>query len=164
MKKVLAAMAIVLGATQAHAVTAPAWVCGLNFSGTEQGIKVLIGSFSFKGQGDLSCVSATGQRADYPVTVTMKAAPLSPQIAFGKMKLNGLAADITLGSQNPEDILGTYYVAQGAAAVVGGVGVITAVHANLPSLALKVSLQFARGFGINLGLNRMDIALDETRN
>ena len=163
MKKVLAAIAIVLGATQAQAAAAPAWVCGLNFAGTAKGIKLLIGTYSFKGEGELSCVSANGHRAEYPVTITMKAAPLSPGLSLGKMKLNGLAADISLGSQNPEDILGTYYVAQGQAAIIGGVGVITAVHADLPSLALKVSLQFARGFGINLGLNRMEIALDQSR-
>jgi hypothetical protein len=36
---------------------------------------------------------------------------------------------------------------------------ITANRIDLPTLALKVSLQFAKGFGVNLGLNRMEIAL-----
>lgn len=164
MKKVLLTIALVLGAAQAQAFTAPAWMCKLDFAGTAKGIKVIVGSFKFDGQGDLDCISATGQTAHYPVTVLMDAAPLSPQIGFGKMKLNGMAADIALGSQNPEDILGNYYIAQGQAAILGGVGVITAVRADLPELALKVSLQFARGFGINLGLNKMVIALDESRN
>lgn len=164
MKKLLLTIALVLGAAQANAATAPAWMCRLDFSGTAAGVKIVIGNYEFKGKGDLDCISATGEQAHYPVTVEMGASALSPQIAFGKLDLRGMAADIALGSQNPEDILGNYYVAQGQASVLRGVGVITAVHASLPQFALKVSLQFAKGFGINLGLNKMVIALDNSRN
>ena len=163
MKKALLAIAMVMGAAQAHAFTAPAWACSLGFKGSEEGVKILVGSFEFNGKGDLACVSPTGQTAHYPVTINMKAAPLSPQIAFGHIDLYGQAADISLLNTNPESILGTYYVAQGQAAVVGGVGILTAVHTDFPELSLKLSLQFAKGFGVNLGFNKMTIALDQSR-
>lgn len=163
MKKVLLTLALVFGAAQAHAMQAPAWACSLDFSGTAQGVKILIGHYAFNGTGNLDCVSPTGQTAHYPVTITMNAAPLSPEIGFGHVSLYGQAADISLFNMTPDALLGTYYVAQGQAAVIGGVGIITAVKVGAPQLDLKVSLQFARGFGINLGLNKMQIALDQSR-
>ncbi|QDK39302.1 hypothetical protein [Bdellovibrio sp. NC01] len=160
MKKVLLAIAMVLGTATANAsIEAPAWACNLAFKGEAQGFKVILGSYHYEGQGDLNCVSLTGQTAHYPVRVTMKAKPLSPQVAFGRMELSGQAAEIALFDTNPESILGTYYVAQAQAAVLGGVGLITATRIDLPTMALKVSLQFAKGFGVNLGVNRMEISL-----
>jgi len=161
MKKVMLAIAMVLGVSQAHAFTAPAWACSLNFKGEARGLKVIVGEYKFAGKGNLLCATPTGQVADYPVTVTMNAAPLSPQISFGYMKLSGQAVEFSLLNLNPEDVLGTYYVAQGQAAVAGGVGIITAAKVGLPQLSLQVALQFARGLGINLGLNKMTIALDQ---
>lgn len=161
MKKVILAIAMVLGVSQAHAFQAPAWACSMNFKGTAKGVKLLVGSYKFSGKGNLFCVSPTGQTADYPVTVTMNAAPLSPQISLGYMQLSGQAVEFSLLNLNPEDILGTYYIAQGQAAVAGGVGVITAAKVGLPELAIQISLQFARGLGVNLGLNKMHIELDK---
>jgi len=161
MKKMILAIAMVLGASQAHAFTAPAWACSLNFKGAAKGLKVLVGEYKFSGKGNLICATPTGQVAEYPVTVTMNSAPLSPQIAFGYMQLSGQAIEFSLLNLNPEDVLGTYYIAQGQAAVVGGVGVITAAKVGLPELAIQVSLQFARGLGVNLGLNKMHIELDK---
>lgn len=163
MKKLFVAIALVLGAAQAQAYTAPAWACNLSFKGTAQGFKVIFGKYEYNGRGDLNCISLTGQKAQYPVTVTMKAAPLSAQIALGRMELTGQAAEIALFDSNPESILGTYYVAQAQGAVLGGVGIITATRVDLPEMALKVSLQFAKGLGVNLGINRMEIALDQNR-
>lgn len=161
MKKAILAIAMFLGVSQAHAIQAPAWACSMGFKGEAQGVKVIVGTYNFEGKGDLFCVSPTGQTANYPVTVTMEARKFSPQIALGHMKLTGQAVEFSLFNLNPEDVLGTYYVAQGQAAVAGGVGVITAAKVGLPQLSLQVSLQFARGLGINLGLNKMVIALDE---
>lgn len=161
MKKMLLAIAMVLGAAQAHAFTAPAWACSLSFKGEAEGLKVIVGNYTFDGKGSLLCVSPTGQHVDYPVTVTMNAKKFSPQISFGHMQLAGQAVEFSLLNMNPENVLGTYYVAQGQAAIAGGVGVITATKVGLPELALQVSLQFARGLGVNLGLNKMVIALDE---
>ncbi|MBS1971266.1 MAG: hypothetical protein JSU04_13235 [Bdellovibrionales bacterium] len=161
MKKMILAIAMVLGASSAHAFTAPAWACSLSFKGESQGLKVIVGNYSFDGKGDLLCVTPTGQVADYPVTVTMEAKKFSPQVALGHMKVAGQAVEFSLLNLNPEDVLGTYYVAQGQAAVAGGVGVIAATKVGLPQLALQVSLQFARGLGVNLGLSKMTIALDQ---
>ncbi|WP_413289619.1 hypothetical protein [Bdellovibrio sp. HCB337] len=162
MKKAILAIALFLGVSQAQAFQAPAWACSLAFKGEASGVKIILGDYQFNGKGELACISPTGQKAQYPVTVTMAAKPLSAQIALGKMELRGQAVEFSLANLNPEDILGTYYVAQGQAAVLGGVGVITATKVGLPQLALQVSLQFARGLGFNLGLNKMVIALDET--
>ncbi|MFM6928842.1 MAG: hypothetical protein ACKOX6_10290 [Bdellovibrio sp.] len=164
MKKVLLALAMVLGAGSAHAFTAPAWSCNLNFKGEASGFKVILGNYQYNGKGTLSCMNPSGEVAEYPVTVKMKAKALSPQVAIGRMELTGQAAEIALFNTNPEAILGTYYVAQAQGSIIGGVGVITATRIDLPTLALKVSLQFAKGFGVNLGLNRMEIALDQSRN
>ncbi|MGZ3775409.1 MAG: hypothetical protein ACXVCY_08080 [Pseudobdellovibrionaceae bacterium] len=161
MKKMLLTAAIVLGATSANAFQAPAWACNLSFKGQAHGLKVLFGHYQYEGKGDLNCINVTGQTAHYPVKVNMKAKPLSPQIAFGHMELAGQAAEISLFDSTPESILGTYYVAQAQGAVIGGVGIVTATRVDLPAVALKVSLQFTKGFGINLGLNKMTIALDQ---
>ncbi|MDG0815172.1 hypothetical protein [Bdellovibrio svalbardensis] len=164
MKKVMLVIAMVLGTASAHALEAPAWACNLAFKGEARGFKVILGDYAYQGKGDLNCVSLSGATAHYPVNVTMKAKPLSPQIAFGRMELTGQAAEIALFDTNPASILGTYYVAQAQGAILGGVGLITATRVDLPTMALKVSLQFAKGFGVNLGLNRMDITLDQDRN
>lgn len=159
MKKMILAIAMVLGASQAHAFTAPAWACSLSFKGEAKGLKVIVGEYKFNGSGTLLCASPTGQHVDYPVNVTMGGALLSPQVSFGYMQLSGQSVEFSLLNLNPEDVLGTYYVAQGQAAVAGGVGVITAAKVGLPELAIQVSLQFARGLGVNLGLNKMHIEL-----
>ncbi len=170
MKKVLLAIAMVLGtAAQAQALEpvkfeAPAWACNLAFQGQAHGFKVILGHYEYNGKGDLNCVSLSGERASYPVLVTMKAAPLSAQIALGKMEMRGQSAEIALFDTNPDSILGTYYVAQAQGAIYGGIGVIAATRIDLPTMALKVSLQFTKGLGVNLGINRMEIQLDQTRN
>jgi hypothetical protein len=160
MKKVILAIAMVLGVSQAHAIQAPAWACSLSFKGEAEGLKLIYGHYSFDGRGNLFCFSPTGQSVNYPVRVTMNAKKLSPQISFGRMKLFGQASEFSLFNMSPKHVLGTYHVAQGQAAIIGGIGIITASKVDLPQFALQISLQFARGFGMNLGLNRMVIALD----
>lgn len=162
MKKVLLALAIGFAGLQAQAVQSPAWFCTLGFKGTAVGAKLLIGAYHFDGKGSLDCVNPTGQNVTYPVRVTMNAKALSPQISLGFMNLYGRSAQIGISSsRNPAVLLGDYYIAQAQAAVIGGAGIITAVHANDSSVALKVALQLTSGFGINLGMNRMRVTLDE---
>ena len=84
---------------------------------------------------------------------------MEPLIFIGKKKKGLCLAEIALLTTNPEAIRCTFYVAQAQGSVIEGVGLITATRIDLPTLALKVSLQFAKGFGVNLGLNRMEIAL-----
>ncbi len=46
-------------------------MCRLYFAGTAEGVKVIIDNYEFKGQGELDCISATGQQAHYPANVEM---------------------------------------------------------------------------------------------
>ena len=165
MKKTLIALALGLMTFQAHAIQSPAWVCSLGFKGRAVGAKLILGSYRFHGHGTLSCVNPTGQHESYPVLVDMHAKPISLGASLGYMELYGQTAEIALSdtSKGPETLLGNYYIAQAQAALIGGAGVITAVHVNNSSLALKVALQLAKGFGVNLGLNRMTISLDQSR-
>lgn len=160
MKKFILAIAMVLGVSQAQAHSVPAWVCSMGFRGASEGFKLIYGSYAFNGRGSLLCTSPGGKTVNYPVIITMNARKFSPQVSFGRMKLVGKAVEFALFERNPEDILGTYYIAQGQAAVIGGAGAITATKVGFPEIVLHVSLQFARGLGVNLGLNKMVIALD----
>jgi hypothetical protein len=63
-----------------------------------------------------------------------------------------------LANRSPRALLGDYYIGQGHGAIVGGAGVITAVKVGAPQLSLKVSVQFVRGLGFNLSLNKMTIS------
>jgi hypothetical protein len=164
MKKVLLALAVVLGAASAQATTSAkasqAWNCSFGFNGVSTGVKIFIGFYNFNGKGSLQCVSDAGETVTYPVKVTMRAAPLSPSISLGVMHLYARALDFRIENQSPLDVLGTYSLAQGQAAVIGGLGVVTALHETSPNFALKLSLQLAHGLGVNLGLNRMHVELD----
>ncbi len=166
MKHIAVIVALVVTGAFAQAksrISPTAWGCSMGFNGYAKGFKVIIGTYQYKGHGTLDCVSASGERVSLPITVSMRAAPLSPTISLSRMELRGVAANISLLNTYPEAILGTYGVVQGSVALVGGVGAMTAVHAELPSVTLNLSLQLARGFGLNLGINRMVIALDESR-
>jgi hypothetical protein len=159
-KKVLLALAMVLGTASAQAATSDSWNCSFGFNGVSTGIKIFVGLYNFNGRGALQCVSDAGEKVSYPVKVSMHAAPISPSISLGVMKVYARALDFRLVNHNPQDIFGTYSLAQGQAAVLGGVGFVTAIHETEPAFALKLSLQFAEGLGVNLGLNRMNVELD----
>jgi len=148
------------GHTEAQAArrSAPLWVCQLGFKGDATGFKIILGYYAFNGVGRVNCVSAIGDTVSYPVSLKMKAAPLSPSIALGRYTLYGQSAKISLFNTNPDDILGRYMVAQTHATIIGGVGAITAVKVGNPQLALTVSLQFSRGFGVDLALNQLTIS------
>lgn len=165
MKKVLLAMALVLGTFSAKAANASeqAWNCSFGFQGQSVGMKILVGFYHLDGRGSLKCVSDDGQVANYPVKVRMAALPLSPAISLGVMHVNARALDFRVVGYDPSAIFGTYSLLQGQVAVVGGIGAITAIHDTDPRFALKLSLQFARGLGVNLGLNKMHVELDRSR-
>jgi hypothetical protein len=165
MKKLLLAAALILGTVSANAASKTsdqAWNCSFGFSGTSTGLKVLVGFYHFNGKGSLQCVSDQGETANYPVTIRMNALPISPAISLGVMKMNARALDFRLVGHNPQEIFGTYSLLQGQVAIVGGAGVVTAIHDSEPRFALKLALQFARGLGVNLGLNKMHIELDRS--
>lgn len=165
MKSVLVAMAMVFGlglTTQAKA-DIPAWACNMTFKGKATGVKLILGKYHFNGTGDLRCISASGVKESYPITLKMKSKFIGPQVSLSKMELTGVATNIALFTNNPKDLLGNYLVAQGQAAVVGGVGVLAAAHTDIPAITLNLSLQFTKGFGINLGFDKLKIELDQDR-
>ncbi|MBC7370135.1 MAG: hypothetical protein H7326_01130 [Bdellovibrionaceae bacterium] len=146
---------------QADIQAAPAWACSMAFEGKGQGLKVILGRYRFLGYGVLNCTNVTGHHASYKVKITMRTGIVSPGVSIGKFEMKGRAADISLANSSPKALLGDYYIAQGQGAIVGGVGLLTAVKVGAPQLALKISVQFVKGFGINLSLNKMNISLAE---
>lgn len=167
MKKLFAVLALSLLTVAANAeVQSPAWVCTMNFNGRAVGARLIIGMYKFNGRGTLRCANPTGQTEQIPVLVSMNAKPISLGASLGYMDLYGQTAEAALvgsKSRGASALLGDYYVAQAQAAIIGGAGVITAVHAQNSALSLKIALQLTKGFGVNLGFNRMRISLDHSR-
>lgn len=161
--KTIIALALSLSASVAAAEGVPAWICNLNFNGVSTGVQVIVGFSEFKGAGNVSCLSASGAKVEYPVVVKMKASPVAPRISLGRMHLYGEALQVAISNGTPEALLGNYVVAQGRAAIIGGVGVITAVRAADENLSLSISLQLTKGLGIDLGFSKLKIELDQSR-
>ncbi|MGZ3727043.1 MAG: hypothetical protein ACXWQQ_14695 [Pseudobdellovibrio sp.] len=160
--KTIVALTITLAGAFAHADLKPAWVCSLNFQGTTKGVQLIIGKSEFNGAGTISCVSSKEERTSLPVTVKMHSGIIAPRIGVGVMELYGEALQVPVFG-TPESLLGSYVVAEGRAALVGGAGVLAAVHAGDNGLALDVSLQLVKGIGFDIGFRQMDIALDTSR-
>lgn len=135
----------------------PAWACSLNFKAHAQGFQVLVGKFDVKGRGVLRCVSAFEVRT-IPVRINMSTKYLAPRVAMGSFDVYGESAQIGLFAYNPEDLLGTYLIAEGQGTLVAGAGAMTAVRTTIPHLSMQVSVQFVRGFGLNVGVTTMTIA------
>lgn len=163
MKKiiVLAALTLACGigftTQKAQAADAPAWVCNLAFKGQAKGLKIILGKYTFEGEGNLRCVSALGSAYDFPVALSMRAAPLSPGIALGKYNVYGESGQISLFNMDPNAVMGKYMIAQAHATLLGGVGTIVAVKAGNPHLSLTLSLNVQTGFGVDLALNQLRI-------
>src|SRR5690349_18284968 len=108
MKNIMIAIALMLGTTQAFARdtrenrTSPqAWACSMGFQGEAVGVKLIIGFYKFNGKGTLNCISASNERVSYPITVSMRAAPLSANLSLAKMELAGVAGNISLLNTYP---------------------------------------------------------------
>jgi hypothetical protein len=161
MKKLLlstiVSMLITISGAHASEFAVPAWACNLKFKGHAQGLQAILGKFEVKSEGTLNCVSPFQEIRSIPVAIDMSTNALAARIAFGNFDVYGEALQIHLLSNEPEDLLGTYYVAQGQGAIIGGAGALSAVHVNLPKLSMNVSVQFVKGFGLNFGLTKMTI-------
>ncbi|MEQ1723917.1 MAG: hypothetical protein ABL930_12135 [Pseudobdellovibrio sp.] len=160
--KTIVLMAILTSGAMAQA-DVPAWVCALNFQGTSKSVQLIVGKSEFNGKGTVRCVSASNERVEYPIIVTMKTHPIAPKIGLGKMELYGEALQVAISNGTPEALLGDYVILEGRAAIVGGAGVIAAVRAADNNLSLSVSLQLVKGFGFDLGFRKMTIELDSAR-
>lgn len=161
--KTILTLALIVSGSVASAAEVPAWLCAMNFEGVSKGVQILVGHSEFKGQGTVVCKAISGQEVSYPVKISMKAKPLAPKISLGVQKVYGESLKVALSTGNPEDLLGTYLIAQGRAAIIGGVGVITAVRASDKNLSFDLSLQVTKGLGLDLGFSKMKIEIDETR-
>jgi hypothetical protein len=159
---ILTATLLTAGAS-AQAQEVPAWLCNMNFSGTNKSVQIIVGKSEFNGKGTVSCVSAHRERVEFPIKVTMSSKPIAPRVGLGKMELYGQALQIALTNDQPESLLGSYLVAEGRAALVGGAGVIAAVRASDKNFSLNISLQLVKGFGVDLGFRKMKIELDNDR-
>ncbi len=137
------------------------WACGLKFSGTSHGLKVIVGHFKTVGHGTLSCKSVFGESYSRHVNVTIGHHWIGPTAGIGYFKLRGVSSEISLLNHSPNAILGNYLVAQGEAAIVGGVGAFTAVKVGMPQLAVNISLQLLKGFGVQVGIDRLSITAAE---
>jgi hypothetical protein len=165
MKSVLVAMAMVfgLGLTSQAKADIPAWACNMTFKGEAKGVKLIIGKYNLDAKGSLRCVSASGVTESYPITLKAKSRFIGPQVALGKLQFVGAAANIALFTNNPQDLLGNYLLVHGQASVIRGAGVLAAAHTDIPALTVNLSLQFTKGFGVNLGLEKLAIELDHDR-
>ena len=134
-----------------------AWVCGMKFTGTSKGFKVIIGQFKTVAYGTLKCTSL---KKSYTQRVKVEIGHhwIGPTAGIGWFKLAGKAATISLFNCNPDKLLGNYLVAQSEAAIIGGVGAFTAVKVGFPQLAVDISLQLLKGFGVQVGIDKMRIS------
>ncbi|MGZ3769284.1 MAG: hypothetical protein ACXVCP_01945 [Bdellovibrio sp.] len=138
-------------------LASPAWVCGLSFTGTSKGIKVLFGHFTTTAYGHLHCKGIFGGNFHRNVMVTIGHHWFSPSVGIGYFKFAGIATEISLFNCSPEAILGKYKIAEADAAVIAGAGTFTAVKVGLPQLAVAVSLKLLLGIGFDAGIDKMRI-------
>lgn len=134
-----------------------AWVCGLAFKGTSKGIKVIVGHFKTVAYGTLSC-KGVGQKYSQNVKIEIGHHWIGATAGIGYFKLAGVSSEISLFNSSPEVLLGKYAVAQGEAAIIGGVGAFTAVKVGLPQLAFNVSVQLLKGIGVQVGIDKLKIS------
>ncbi|MEK2646332.1 hypothetical protein [Bdellovibrio sp. BCCA] len=169
MKKLAVILALSLAGVFAHAESADsqvqgdvsingrAWACGLAFKGTSKGLKVIVGHFSTVAYGTLTCKGLLNKHYSQNVKITIGHHWLGPTVGAGYFKLAGVSSEISLFNSSPSVILGKYKVAQGEAAIIGGVGAFTAVKVGLPQLAFNISLQLLKGVGVQVGIDKLRI-------
>ena len=157
MRKLIIGMAMAaLFSTTAMAHDAGLWSCGLNFKAKGKGFQVLVGKFTFDGKGTMRCRNMlNGESREYNVKVSMGSSIVAPRVAFGSMKVYGLAKDINIPNE-PDRVFGSYLVTHAQAAVGVGGGAYTAVALHR-GVTLNLSLQMTTGFGVNVGVSTMKI-------
>lgn len=134
------------------------WACGMTFKGTSKGVKLIVGHFSTVAYGTLKCKSIKGTYYSQDVKLTIGHHWIGATAGVGYFKLAGASSEISLFNSSPDVILGKYLVAQGEAAIIGGVGAFTAVKAGLPQLAFNISLQLLHGLGVQVGIDKLYIS------
>lgn len=133
------------------------WACGMKFSGTSKGFKIIVGKFKTVAYGTLKCTSLH-KNYSQKIKIEIGHHWIGPTAGIGWFKLAGKAATFSLLNCDPSKVLGKYLVAQGEAAIIGGVGAFTAVKVGFPQLAVDISLQLLKGFGVQVGIDKMRIS------
>lgn len=163
MKKLITTLALAAAALSPQFASAQdndlglGWACALRFQGVSQGAQFIIGKFKTEAIGTMSCGDAAGNRQERAIRVKMKTNWIAPSIGAGYFEFTGASAQISLLNASPDVLFGEYYVAQGQAAIIGGVSVMTAVKVGSPQLAVQLSIQANHGIGAQLGFNRLTI-------
>ena len=153
----LAAAALLVSAPFARAeVKAPIWNCSLTFDVKGGGFKVLIGSFTLRGRGQVTCVDIAGNAEEIPVRVTVGAEPISLSAGIGRLRFVGLATGIGLAG-SPYDLMGDYIVGSVRGSFIVGAGADVALHGARNALTLNAAVQAVAGFGANLGFDHLTI-------
>lgn len=135
----------------------PLWACVIGFEGEAHGIQLLVGTFRSTAVGEIRCTDSLGGTYVRPVKITMNTRPVALSVGIGDFAFAGVTAQISLFNAHPDVLLGNYVVARGHAALIAGLGAFTAVKADLPQLALQVSMQLGAGWGAHVGVQRMTI-------
>lgn len=159
-KLIVAALALVAVSAQAQMVETdarPALVCGLEFQGRSHGAQFIVGRFHTEATGTLKCTDLIGGVYERPVRIEMGTHFLAPAVGLGDFQIAGVSGEISLFNAQPEVLFGKYAIAQGQAALIGGVGSFTAVKIGAPQIALQVSVQLMEGLGLHLGFHEMTI-------
>ena len=119
---------------------------------------MIVGMFKVKGNGAVNCVAPfTGDEVSIPVEIKMSSKPIDLRIGVGSFKLRGVAAQFSLFSEAPEDILGNYLIASAAGSIGIGGGIFTATNVEFPAINMNIGIQVAKGFGFEIGLRKMSI-------
>lgn len=163
MKKLIVAAALALVAVSAQAQMVetqarPALVCAIAFKGHSHGAQLILGRFHTEATGVLKCTDMLGGVYERPIRIEMGTHCLAPAIGLGDFKIAGVSTEFSLLNHDPEVLFGRYAIAQGQAALIGGIGSFTAVKVAPPQVALQVSVQLMSGVGVHLGFHEMTIS------
>ena len=133
------------------------WTCGLTFTGSSMGVKVILGRFTTHASGRLRCVDLEGRHFSRDVRVHMGSRFIGPVIGAGYFKFAGVSSEISLFNCNPDVLYGSYVVAHGQGAIIGGAGTFTAVRVKPPEIAVNIGLKLVKGFGAQVGIEHFTI-------
>lgn len=134
------------------------WTCGLTFTGTSEGVKVILGHFTTEAVGRLKCIDLEGHHFSKDVRVSMGSHWIGPVVGIGHFKFAGVSSEISLFNCSPNVLFGKYLVGHGQGAIIGGAGTFAAVRVKPPEVAMNISLKLLHGFGAQVGIESMTLS------
>ena len=134
------------------------WTCGLTFTGTSEGIKVIVGHFTTEATGRMRCIDLEGRHFSKNVRISMGSHWLGPVVGAGHFKFAGVSSEISLFNCSPNVLFGKYLVAHGQGAIIGGAGTFAAVRVKPPELAVNISVKLVHGFGAQVGIESLTLS------